>query len=283
VTAKRGRTFGGRLDPGLSMPIEILAHEDVIVGVVILDPTVSVASMTDVAGNTYTLKVQVAYDHHLKTEQWEAQDCLAGDKETNFLTITLTTPAVLVVAVEVYAGVIPQDGSMTPQDMATAFNYSKRPTCGLAVQEVGNLIVGIMGFRVDPGINYSIQGGNEDGTIRQSYLPAQDAGFPIHEPSVGIVLMDVVGQVAATVPLGVGISAPGYWTATALELRGNGIDDGHGGGSGEGTGATGVLQWSFAYTQTAPGTPSTPETATVTCTFVDGGCPEDDAKGNFAY
>jgi hypothetical protein len=177
------------------------ATQDIVVAVAILTTAVSVSTVTDTAGNTYTLKSQVNNSTSVRAEIWEAHSITAN--ASNVIVVTLSGSSLASAAFEEYAGASSGVGLAG----TTATGTSANPEGHVATQDGNNWSAGCIAVASSSGDTFTAN----LGTIRRSLVPALT--------TAGVALIDNSSAGLVTLRNAALLSASRAWAAVGFELR----------------------------------------------------------------
>lgn len=181
--------------------INVAAASTVFVAVALANTASAVTSITDTAGNTYTLQSGVTFSTTVRVELWAATNATANAADV--IVVNVAPNSLLAVAIETYSGAV----SAYIGNTATASATSWAPEVKAVTQDGGNWNIAALGFACTSGDTFTAW----EGTIRQSIVPALT--------SVGVALVDNTNLGNGTIPCGVTLSALRDWAAATAELR----------------------------------------------------------------
>jgi hypothetical protein len=176
------------------------AGQDIFVAVAIADTTKSVSSISDTAGNTYTLKSSVSNAGNVRVELWQAHGITAN--ASNAVSVTLSGSALASIAVAEYSGIGTQGTSNISNSTATGFF----PRTLTAIQYLGGCGIAALGFVSNSGDTIVV----DVGSLRQSSVPTVT--------SVGIALVDVSSSGNCTVTNDAKLNNSRAWAAAGFEI-----------------------------------------------------------------
>jgi hypothetical protein len=178
------------------------AGRDIVVGVAILNTTVSVSAITDTAGNSYSLKSSINNGTAVRVELWEAHSITAN--ASNVIAVTLSGSSLASAAYEEYAGASLGVGNIGTAATGTNAN----PEGDVATQDGNNWGVTAIAVASNSGDTFTAN----LGTKRKAVIPALT--------TASIALVDNTSPaVVSGLRNGIVLSASRAWTAASLEFR----------------------------------------------------------------
>jgi hypothetical protein len=159
----------------------------VLVALAIASGSITVTSVTDLAGNTYARRASTVNASGVRTELWNT--VATGANANNTVTLTPSSSVLMAMCVESYTG------PTALGNTETATGTDRFPNASLVFQDPYNWNVGALGF-----VNVSGDTGTQkQGTIERGVVPALT--------SVGCYLMGATQPGPGTVPVMLQISA----------------------------------------------------------------------------
>lgn len=189
----------------LAFPAQtITAGEDIVVVVAILTTTVSVSSITDTKGNTYTQKAAVNNGSAIRIEIWASHGVAA--QSNNVVTVNLSGSSLASAAYQIYSGVAGL-GNTNTNTGSSVF-----PESDLSTQDANNFLV--LGYAIGSSSSDTATA-KDNVTIRQTEIPAlTTAGAVLADNTSAPGPVELISRIL--------LSTSRSWAAAGVELRSGG-------------------------------------------------------------
>jgi len=178
------------------------AGDEFIVGIALANTSVSVSSVTDTNGGSYTLVKTITNGSSVRVELWSRRTI----STTVSITVTVNTTGSTLMAVVTQA--YNTTNTSLPQSNASNTGSDLYPSASLTLQGFGDWVVGVHGFVSAPG----------DTAVSASTAAFRSSTIP-SVASVGVAITDNSGGAVAVVGTKVRLSASTNWATALVALR----------------------------------------------------------------